>query len=249
VSGGLFDGVSGGGFFPAPRVLVPVLLAKRKLTPNAYLLLLVVCQSGADRPDGFTTSNAQLRELLGVSDKTIRRALLALEAHGLLEVEAHERVALFTITLGEELRTLVRTVLRTRETPPKSAAVSADSAVTPADTPAPATPRKPARLSRKPADTAADTAAVPRARAELELEHEHETTAAAPAAEAREPAHGAGAGAAIENTTTDGDPPAAAAAAASSDFGNLDPAAILPARPETETETELERVAREGLDP
>ena len=85
------------GFWKAPRELASM-LARRELTATAYTLLHFVAESGADRAEGFVTTNAYLAEALEVSAKMIRRALLLLRTQRLVTFPEHERVALFTIS-------------------------------------------------------------------------------------------------------------------------------------------------------
>jgi Helix-turn-helix domain len=147
------------GFWKAPRVLGP-LLTTRVLSPTEFTLLVFVAVSGADRVEGCATTNEYLASSLGVSDKTLRRALRRLRALGLIDYTDHERVAGFTVRTAVTLEE----VLGSFETP----SVTADASVTAA----PATECNPAPHVGKPAVTAA----VPRARAqqtETETENVH----------------------------------------------------------------------------
>lgn len=142
-------------FWIAPKELV-TMLARRELTVTEYTLLHVLAESDADRDDGFTTTTKHLAGVLGISDKTTRRALISLRDQGLIDYPDHERVALFTIRTTETLRSLVRS--------PGTAAVTAATA----DTPVPATGRKPASAEALPAVTTS----VPRARARVEVDRD-----------------------------------------------------------------------------
>jgi hypothetical protein len=156
------------GFWKAPKALVH-LLAERELTVSAYTLLHFVAESGADRPDGYTTTNEYLAVALEMSDKTVRRALVALREQGLVDYRDHERIPLFTIRTGETLRSL----LRSPETPVVTAQMTAQVTADPAATPATPTTREPAPTKAQPAVTLA----VPtRARAKTENKNEKETT-------------------------------------------------------------------------
>jgi DNA-binding transcriptional ArsR family regulator len=151
------------GYWQAPRALARM-VAERELSLSAYALLNFIGQSGADRPEGFATTNEFLASALGVSDSTIRRALRALRDERLIEYVDHERVAVFTVRDGDRLRSLLRSPLRSPEMP----AVTAEPAVTAAT----ATGRDPASEEGSAAVTPADTS---RARAETETETETTT--------------------------------------------------------------------------
>jgi hypothetical protein len=159
------------GFWKAPRALARM-LAQRWLTPSEYSLLNFVAQSGADRPEGFVTTNGLLATVLGVNEKTVRRGLRSLREKDLVDFDDHERIAAFTIRTADALRTL--------EGVSMSAPMSAGSA----DIHAQTEPRKPASQKGRQAVVAAD---ISRARAETETETEnHLTTFGGAAAASRE---------------------------------------------------------------
>jgi DNA-binding MarR family transcriptional regulator len=94
------------GYWKAPRALVR-LLTSRRVTPNEYMLLHFLAESGADRAGGVDTSNAFLADALNVSVKTIGRALRGLRARGLIEFDDH-RGAIFIVRTTAALAALER---------------------------------------------------------------------------------------------------------------------------------------------
>jgi DNA-binding MarR family transcriptional regulator len=161
------------GYWKAPRALAR-LLAERRLTANAYLLLNFVAQSGADRPEGIATSIGFLADSLRWHERTVRRTLRALRADGLIAFEDHPGVAIFTVrttlaldALASEPRTQPRTEPRTpgAEVAPE---VTSDTA---SDTPAPPSDRQPAPAAGNQAVATSDTSRT-RARGRGETETE-----------------------------------------------------------------------------
>jgi hypothetical protein len=67
------------GFWKAPRELARM-RAEGRLSLNAYAFLHFLGESGADRARGVVTSNGYLADSLGLSQRTIRRALLRLRS-------------------------------------------------------------------------------------------------------------------------------------------------------------------------
>jgi hypothetical protein len=180
------------GFWKAPRALAH-LLARRRLTPTGYALVNFVGQLGGDRPDGIVTTTGFLAGSLGVSERTVRRALHALRREGFLAFDDHRGSATFQV----------------RTTPALQALASADVAATSdtrsdtgwdtgsdigrtrvghappdptSDTPSPVGDRNPASAEGKPGAATSDTSrahmpAPARERAETETETEIRTTA------------------------------------------------------------------------
>ena len=110
------------GYWKAPRALA-TMLARRELTPSQYALLNFICQSGADRPGGYVTTNGLLASVLDVNEKTVRRALRDLRAKDLLAFDDHERVAAFAIRSADTLRTLEGVSMSAPMSAPMSAAL------------------------------------------------------------------------------------------------------------------------------
>jgi hypothetical protein len=171
------------GFWKAPRALAQ-LLARRRLTPTAYALVNFVAQLGGDRPDGIVTTTSFLAGSLGVSDRTIRRALKALRRDGFVDFDDHRGSATFTVRTTLALQALASADVRaTSDTGSDTGSdTSSDTGRTrPADgtsdTPAPTNHRKPASAREKPAVATSDTSrAHPRGRAETETETENHLT-------------------------------------------------------------------------
>jgi hypothetical protein len=155
------------GFWQAPRALARM-LSERELSLSAYALLHFVAESGADRPEGFATTNEFLASALGVNERTIRRGLRSLRRKGLIDYRDHERIAIFTVRTADGLRRLLRTPLRTPETP----GVSAEPADSAADTHPSSNARKPAQEARSSGDRSADTRAGAGAGAETDTDNE-----------------------------------------------------------------------------
>jgi DNA-binding transcriptional ArsR family regulator len=104
------------GFWKAPRALAR-LLAERELTPNAYTLLHVAAESGADRADGITTTVGSLAAALGVSERTIYRALRLLRELRLLAYADHRGVAPFALRTVPATLLALEKVGHTSDTP------------------------------------------------------------------------------------------------------------------------------------
>jgi DNA-binding transcriptional ArsR family regulator len=104
------------GFWKAPRALAR-LLAERELTPNAYTLLHVAAESGADRAEGITTTVGSLAAALGVSERTIYRALRLLRELRLLAYADHRGVAPFALRTVPATLLALEKVGHTSDTP------------------------------------------------------------------------------------------------------------------------------------
>jgi hypothetical protein len=129
------------GFWKAPRALGRM-LAIRELTLNEWALVTLLGQSGADLPDGFTTTNGYLAAAIHVDERTVRRVLASLRSRGFVAYDGHRGAAPFTVRTTAELASLAdptsdrRTDRRTDRGTGRATS----------DTPAVADARKPASL-------------------------------------------------------------------------------------------------------
>ena len=114
------------GFWMAPKALAQ-LLAERKLTQPAYLLLHFLAESGADRPEGFATSSGWLVSATGLGKRTVRRRLRELREKHLIDYPDHERVATFTVHIDPELWKRLRPPLAPRGDPEVASGSAATS--------------------------------------------------------------------------------------------------------------------------
>jgi len=159
------------GYWKAPRALARLLTA-RKLTPNEWQLLIFVAVSGADRPEGFETTNAFLAGAIGVSDKTTRRALRTLRAQGFVTFGDHQGKGIFVVWTTPVLASLegpLRSGLRS-QTPLAVTEVTSDTPLelvprepASANGSEPSQPRTPRAHARK-TDTETEKAYAPAAR-------------------------------------------------------------------------------------
>jgi hypothetical protein len=133
------------GYWKAPRELVR-LLAERKLTPNEYAILHFVGEAGNDQ-HGLATSIGFLAEVFGVQERTIRRALRGLRAHGLIAYDDHPGIAMFVVRISPKLEALTGVASDEPRTAPRTAPRTSETEVVSdptSDTPPPTNSRKPA---------------------------------------------------------------------------------------------------------
>jgi hypothetical protein len=168
------------GYWRAPRALA-ALVARRRLSASAYVLVNFVGQSGGDRRDGYTTSISFLARALSLNERTVRRALRSLrDEHGLIAYDDHAGAAIFVVRTTPALQ-----VLATADAEATSDTTSDTGSDTGSDTDRRADLGHPAADGERESASAEGnrraqprTLARTRARAETETETETETTTA-----------------------------------------------------------------------